>query len=225
MSTCPSHDIHSMYIDDELPEPYKSKYKEHVSECLQCSKTLQTLKSIHEELSNDAKDITFSQKEIDESFQRLQTKMRFANVTKVTQKSNHSINFFAYRILPAVAAALIIAVVLPLRLFTASSVSPSSTIPLLSAHDKALQASFIEEKGIVRDANLNHYSLDVSSIQLTSMDLFRPELSDDGKMKISITLTGVANLPISKTDKIDSFDNFIDMKGFVPVDFKTEKYN
>jgi hypothetical protein len=214
-----------MFIDGELPEPFKSELEKHASDCLDCTKTIQTFKTIQDELRNDAKDISFSKKELDDSFCRLQTKLRFADVTKVVENPNPFKRSFIYRLVPAIAAALIIAVVLPLRLFTIPSVATPTDIPLLSSQNNALQASFVQEKGIIRDDSLKHYTVDVSSIQLTSMDLFRPELSDNGVMKISITLTGVANLPISKIDRVGDFVDSLDMMGLIPVDYKSDKNN
>ena len=33
MSTCPEKDIHSIYVDGELPENYIKQYESHLSSC------------------------------------------------------------------------------------------------------------------------------------------------------------------------------------------------
>ena len=33
MSFCPSKDIHSVYLDNELPEVYKAEYEAHIAVC------------------------------------------------------------------------------------------------------------------------------------------------------------------------------------------------
>ena len=47
MSFCPSKDIHSVYLDGELPENYKAEYELHISHCEKCRKELEQLKAIH----------------------------------------------------------------------------------------------------------------------------------------------------------------------------------
>ena len=46
MSFCPSKDIHSVYLDGELPENYKAEYELHVSHCEKCRKELEQLKAV-----------------------------------------------------------------------------------------------------------------------------------------------------------------------------------
>ena len=43
MSFCPSKDIHSVYLDGELPENYKAEYELHISHCEKCRKELEQL--------------------------------------------------------------------------------------------------------------------------------------------------------------------------------------
>ena len=45
MSFCPSKDIHSVYLDGELPENYKAEYELHISHCEKCRKELEQLKA------------------------------------------------------------------------------------------------------------------------------------------------------------------------------------
>ena len=235
MSTCPSHDVQSMYIDNELPEPFKSTFEKHVSECLDCSITLQNLKAIHDELQDDADAIQFSQKDIDASFDRLQTKMRFAKVTTLADKKAENLSKSLWRIVPLAAAAVVIAFVIPFRFGLGNSSTVQETLPSFQSQGNAIQAAFVQDKGVISDGNLSHYSIDLSTLDLTAMDLFRPELTSDGQMKITITLTGVANLPVRNAEESIDAESFafmgindsdlINSPNLVPVNWKMDTNN
>ena len=235
MSTCPSHDVQSMYIDNELPEPFKSTFEKHVSECLDCSITLQKLKAIHDDLQDDAGAIQFSQKDIDASFDRLQTKMRFAKVTTLADKKAENLSKSLWRIVPLAAAAVVIAFVIPFRFGLGNSSAVQETLPSFQSQGNSIQAAFVQDKGVISDGNLSHYSIDLSTLDLTAMDLFRPELTSDGQMKITITLTGVANLPVRNAENSIDTDSFafmpindsdsINSTNLVPVNWKMDTNN
>lgn len=220
MSTCPSHEVYSMYIDNELPEPFKSTVQKHASECLECSQTLQNLKKVHDVLQKDMHSICFDQQELDDSFNRLKTKMRFREVTEVIEDSHYFSRSFLHKVLPVVAAALVLAIILPIRLLTGPSISTPQNAPFLG-DSNVTQASFVQEKGIVSDDNLTHYTVDISSAQLTSMDLFRPQLNTDGQMEISITLTGVTNYPTTSSSVYSNSD----VEKLIPVNFIMDTSN
>ena len=46
MSFCPSKDIHSVYLDGELPEVYKAEYESHLKICPTCQKELDKIKAL-----------------------------------------------------------------------------------------------------------------------------------------------------------------------------------
>ena len=54
MSFCPSDDIHSIYLDNELPGDYKNLYEAHVKNCPECQKKLNMLKGVSSLLRQDA---------------------------------------------------------------------------------------------------------------------------------------------------------------------------
>ncbi|OJF77109.1 MAG: hypothetical protein BKP49_02945 [Treponema sp. CETP13] len=235
MSTCPSHDVHSMYIDNELPEPFKRNFEKHLLECLDCSTVMQQLKTVHDDLQEDSKNIVFSEEDLSASYERLQTKMRFASVTAVADNKSAKFSKTLWRTIPLVAAALVVAIVLPLRFFSDNTNYVTDSIPSLQSQQNIIQASLVENKGVIASDDLSHFSIDFSSMDLTSMDFFRPEFTSDGQMKISITLTGVANLPISKGDNIidlNGFDsintegsNFIESTNLIPVEWNMDTNN
>ena len=115
MSFCPSKDIHSVYLDNELPEVYKKEYEAHLEVCEKCRKELETLKALRSSLRADAEGITPDSHYLDESYERLMVKMSYAkNVGKVSEKRFARPAYF----IPLVAAAAAaFALVVPLRAF------------------------------------------------------------------------------------------------------------
>ena len=88
MSFCPTKDIHSVYLDGELPENYKAEYELHISHCEKCRKELEQLKALRSLFKADSDSLNLDQHFMDESFQRLQIKMAYSrNVGKLPQKS------------------------------------------------------------------------------------------------------------------------------------------
>ena len=71
MSFCLSKDIHSIYLDKELPENYKLEYEEHVKNCPECQKELNKLKLIHDALKSDSDSIKLDDDFLEKSYERL----------------------------------------------------------------------------------------------------------------------------------------------------------
>ena len=82
MSICPENDIHSVYLDGELNSPYKEQYLEHLQTCSSCSEKLQKLKNLQTILREDSESITLSEKQLENSYEKLSTLLKFRNVTK-----------------------------------------------------------------------------------------------------------------------------------------------
>lgn len=116
MSFCPTKDIHSVYLDNEMPLEYKAEYEAHVNSCAECKKVLSELKAVHLLLQADSEAITPDAEFLDESYERLQLKLKYS---KTSRKSYPKIP--AYRMvygLSAVAAAAVFVVMLPVKLKT-----------------------------------------------------------------------------------------------------------
>lgn len=125
MSFCPSRDVHSIYIDNEMPQKYVAEYEAHIKDCPNCQRELEVLKNIHDVLKADSESsspekIFGSENYMDESYRRLMIKMAYNKNTKIsTHKINSNVKkglleSVRYAIPTAVAAA-ILAVVLPVR--------------------------------------------------------------------------------------------------------------
>ena len=73
--------IHSIYLDNEMPEIYKAEYENHLNSCEKCKKELEKLKKLHSIYSSDAADLKLDQTFMDQSFERLQMKMKNSKYT------------------------------------------------------------------------------------------------------------------------------------------------
>ncbi len=96
MSTCPEKDIHSIYLDNELPPAYVEEYEKHVQSCPKCQKIQAALKGIQGALRQDSRSMDFSQADLDAGFERLQARLSYSRVKK---------NVVTFRPQPFVAAA------------------------------------------------------------------------------------------------------------------------
>ena len=148
MSICPENDIHSVYLDGELNSPYKEQYLEHLQTCSSCSQKLQKLKNLQTILKEDSESITLSEKQLEDSYEKLSTLLKFRNVTKKSTVSPWST---VMKAIPAMAAALIIAIVLPIRLSDTgnttqdmSFISQANSVPKL-----------FTERGVLADESVS----------------------------------------------------------------------
>lgn len=149
MSICPENDIHSIYLDGELNSPYKEQYLEHLQTCSSCSEKLQKLKNLQNILQDDSKSISLSEEKLEESYEKLSTLLKFRNVTKKTTISPWT---SIYKAIPVMAAALIIAVVLPIRL----SNSGNSTQDLSLITQANSVPKLFTERGVLADESISN---------------------------------------------------------------------
>ncbi len=117
MSICPTKDIHSIYIDNEMPDSFKAEYEAHIKTCSQCQKELQHLKNLKQLFETDSKALNVDQNYLDQSFERLLLKMKYSQTSKHanaerTLFNTKNIAYFA----SGIAAAAVFALVLPLSI-------------------------------------------------------------------------------------------------------------
>ncbi len=118
MSICPTKDIHSIYLDNELPLSYLKEYEEHIKNCPACTAQLNELKALKGILQDNSNSINFTKDELDKSYERLLTKMSYSK-TKDASKKIFDFDDFkssAKYILTGIAAAAVVAFILPVRM-------------------------------------------------------------------------------------------------------------
>ena len=213
MSTCPENDIHSVYLDDELPPVYIPQYEAHLKQCAKCQATLAQLRAVRNSLRADSENLNLSQKDLDDSFARLQARLSYAKVTQNERIHRFTLPSWAAG---AAAAALVAAVVLPMKarldtkmnadeenseVQTVAEIKPPK-IPQAMIPTTHL-SSLISEEPDARPSTVgfsargNRDSLSTIQDSLASVDVFRPDFPEKA-ISIKITLS-----PGEKSQDID----------------------
>lgn len=184
MSFCPSKDIHSVYLDNELPEVYKAEYEAHIAVCKKCAKELEILKALRSELKADAKAITPDSHFMDESFNRLMTKMSYSkNVKKAYPSESKKIKHYLYP-LSAVAAAAVFAFILPFGLNskqTSSVVNQAAYTPLVSSISGAQTINPTGGIKAIGSTKANNVAYDSGKIMTVSGNIQRANFSSNNQ--------------------------------------------
>lgn len=215
MSFCPSKDIHSVYLDNELPQAYIKKYEEHVASCKKCSAELEHMRKLRELLRSDVAAVTPDDHYLDESFERLQIRMNYAKNTRNVYRGNFT-SSFKY-IVPAMAAAAVFAVILPMGLNSNATNAPAAVAqaePAVSTPAVAAlssQSSMNSNSGNVISGNIPKEVVNTSLAQTVSsnkgkqnmqnmiedVDVFRPNFDNENNISIKITVPGINAVPVT----------------------------
>lgn len=226
MFTCPSSDIHSVYVDGELPAEFIPGYESHVASCEKCKAALSRMRAAHEFLSADAQSVTPDSHYMEQSWGRLMARRSYSRVSKKGAPlfGAESLKYA----LPAMAAAAVfaLALALPSRAsrektqFVAQSSNPSINIGAMERRDGRLAsmrqepgAPFVQIEGSVGGAhahgrpsfNSARRASAVGQAQsasfpsaLDSVDVFRPDFAKSGNtVTIRITVPGITSSPVS----------------------------
>lgn len=220
MSFCPTKDIHSVYLDNELPEAYKKEYEAHIESCEKCRKELEALKALHAAFKADSDSITPDEHFMDESYNRLLLKMSYSKNT--AKSSGRRFVRPAFYLPVAAAAAAAFALVIPMRTGNKANVSaPSaamasannqvlSSSPIITIPTNANNVSFDSGKNLVVSGNIHEtvnsshrQTIDnqVLSDNLREIDLLRPDFKEDS-ISIRISVPGVGDYPVYAEIKV-----------------------
>ena len=227
MSTCPDLDLFSVYLDNELPEQFREKLEAHIADCENCRRKFDRMKSIHESLAKDSESIVISQKALDDSFVKLQARRSYNRYIKRTNRRN---DIFLRRVLPAMAAALVIAIVLPLRLlggnesFQQTALNSYASLPGImrqagTSKDKGLGIKSVSAAATTGDYAVQNalYNADLTSALqsqiLASIDIFGSEINTN-KIQITIDLSNVSGITSSDREGMKLIQ--------IPVSFSPE---
>ena len=225
MSTCPDLDLYSVYLDNELPEQYKESLESHLAECSECRKKFEKMKSLHEILASDSSKIVISDKALENSFEKLQARRSYKKYMKIMSRRN---DIFFRRVLPAMAAALVIALVLPIRMLGGSQAIQTPTLKTYTAlpemaHNTGItmDKSFIKSvvSSSASDNSLQKAIINTdltSALQnqiLTSIDIFGSDIKTD-KIQITIDLSNVSGITPSEKEGMKLIQ--------IPVSFPSE---
>jgi len=217
MSTCPSKDLHSVYLDNELPEKYKAEYEAHVQSCPKCQKELESLRNLQKLLRTDADEITPDSHYMEQSFERLQIKMKYRENTQQTKKNtyktgnanfNKKPNVILYSCIGAAAAA-VFALIVPIRISNAKNnasasntvATAASVLPSVGFGNAATNVSLNSGKTVIISGNIDESVLasqkygrvgkNVSQNSNSAVEVFRPDFEERNTVYIKITLPGM----------------------------------
>lgn len=191
MSICLNNDLHSIYLDGELPNEFKSKYESHLASCVACQKKLQSLKREREFFQKDVNEIP--PLSLDKSFERLQSRLRYAHVAKtiyVFPKVN-------MKYVAGLAAAFLFALFIPFR-FTHAPETVSNFSPIARNSRSPLEKTNVVLNGTIDEnvifenaetvSHSSFYRANSNTVQdffydykkpvnveLPDVDVFRPE--------------------------------------------------
>lgn len=207
MSTCPNNDIHSIYLDNELPANFLAEYEEHLKSCPACQAELRKLKNARNLFQNDNDPVishTSSQKELDESFARLQARLSYSKITGKTSKSSRPkhVQYLGY-IATGVAAALVVAFVLPTK-----QVASIDTMAETASFQPMARTSFEQQL-----SNRSYLNPSLSTVNLNNFS----ESDNDGGIPVTsstqnistVSSTGLSSYELlgSNTPALNSDDN------------------
>lgn len=181
MYSCPTDDIHSIYLDGELPEMYVKQYEEHIQQCSECRGKYERMRNLKNLLLADSKNCTPDSAFMTQSFERLETKMRYSkNTRRIISFPSSTVRYGI-----GAAAAVLLAIVIPVRAVSSRSSAPSSG--QLASQITPIERPFataIANKNIVINGNINdNLAHSVSSgnfenPRFADVDVFRPEFTD-----------------------------------------------
>lgn len=204
MSFCPTKDIHSVYLDNEMPEIYKAEYEAHIATCSKCKKEVEQMKAIRFALQSDAKAIAPDSKFMEDSFARLQMKMTYSK--NVAKSSGKKYSYYSYA--AGIAAAAALAFFIPLNINkSAESVAAAngvSTIMPISATTSANNVSFNSGRSVLVSGNIQETIISSNkdeNIQSAitqnakNVDVLRPNFGDES-ISIRITVPGMGSTPV-----------------------------
>lgn len=214
MSTCPAKDIHCLYADNELQEPFKTEFEIHTASCTHCQKILSEYRSLRAKMQGISDTAFFSNAsdsrvQLEEGYARLKARLSYKRVVLAEKRFGT-----ARMLIPAAAAAIFV--------FTAAFTLRLSHIGLrqnqidtLNAVSKS-RAEPMQKRGIIAPENVsasslasmfgNGYNFTLDTPQLTAIDVFKPELSSNVNY-IRIPLTDVSQMPLMTTQEtIKAFD-------------------
>ncbi len=152
MSTCPEKDLHSIYLDGELPENFLKEYESHVASCEKCRAELEKLRKVSAPFRQEALSIKLDQNYLDMSFERLQTKMRFAQNTAFHEEKHNFKNYTKWISGFAAAAAVFAVIITPVQLNSARGKTSENLTAIARPQIKP-----IHENKVVVDGNLDQF--------------------------------------------------------------------
>ena len=213
MSTCPTKEIHSLYLDNELPQTHKEQYEAHIAACDKCRAEYEKLRAVRAVFEKDAQAVSPDKAFLDASYERLMLKMKYSK--NVGHTASHRVSSRTWKIaVPAIAAAAVLALAIPLRFAVgrANVKTMSATSSLYSQVPSQVseqvsnvafngEGSFGFDEGIQSIlpsvTNVGNSSVAASKL-IQDVEVFRPNFDEEKKtISIRITIPGNDDVPVT----------------------------
>lgn len=200
MYSCPTDDIHSVYIDNELPMAYVKDYEAHLETCPECKAKYERLKKIHTAMQEDSKNLSFDAESMDKSFERLQTKMKYSKNTGKSSEFQHQFKMPDWKSISRIAVAAAAAVVIvsvPVKFSNAKKNSPAQIASITPVTRPQINDFASKKSNVVVNGNLRNemtHTVSTSNIRsaaFSDMDVFRPAFDENQNISIKISIPGI----------------------------------
>ena len=214
MFHCPENDIHSIYLDGELPENFVKDYEAHLASCDKCRAKLKKLKSLKGLFAADSRGIEPDAQFKAQSFERLQSRMRFSRVVKASEPRKNVVEMS--RFVPLAAAAAIFALVLPvgMKKGQASQNFDDSVLAISNVQaQKPIADTDIIVNGGIRSVSFDKNAESSLAIKASDFESLKNE-SEAGEDGMTISVTKLSNLnsisasnvSTARPDRLDVLD-------------------
>lgn len=207
MFTCPENDIHSIYLDGELPEKFARDYEAHIVSCEKCRAKLEELRAMREILSKDSSSLNLSDDFMEKSFERLQDRMRFKKIVSQSEPKKFIVPMRHTFIPMAAAAAAVFAIMLPQKMNSAQNVNMAAQdLPIIS---KAQEITPIAKSDVIVEGGIQDVALQKTNernslavnapqntkpleLKASKFEILKSEENEESEM--TIRLTELSNL-------------------------------
>lgn len=197
MFTCPEKDIHSIYLDGELPEHFAKEYEAHISSCAKCQAELKKLRFLHEIFAEDASSLDLDKAFLDQSFERLQGRMRFKKIVSASEPKKHIVRLQSF-IPAAAAAAAVFAIMVPLKLRSPNNAQTSAEVlPVISKAQSIKPIAKLdvfvegEMQNVALRGETNEQNGKSLALKASNFEILKQEEADNG---MTIRLTDLSTL-------------------------------
>ncbi len=182
MSICPDKINISLYVDNELNHSHKKSLEKHLDTCEHCSKQLAQYKNIRRNLN-----LLSTEYNTETGYERLKTRQRYKSYLTSYRVSKDPLFFI--KLTPVLAAAAVLAVLLPLTGFFSGLRSSPQDTPVLANNVlgnylfpsvNAITIAPMQERGVVADDAIagsrisETHTVMLDATTLTEIDVFKP---------------------------------------------------
>ena len=213
MSTCPTKEIHSLYLDNELPQTHKEQYEAHIAACDKCRAEYEKLRAVRAVFEKDAQAVSPDKAFLDASYERLMLKMKYSK--NVGHTASHRVSSRTWKIaVPAIAAVAVLALAIPLRFAVgrANVKTMSATSSLYSqvpsqVSEQVSNVAFNGEGSFGFDEGIQSILPSVTNVGnsnsaasklIQDVEVFRPNFDEEKKtISIRITIPGNDDVPVT----------------------------